>query len=372
MTAPLLVIAAGGTGGHMFPAQALAETMLARGWRVALSTDARGLRYAGGFPPEVERRETPSATFARGGLLARAMVPLAILRGALAAVARFRADRPAVVAGFGGYPSLPALLAAGLLGAPRLIHEQNGVPGRVNRRFARHVDAFAFGVRPAAAPPGARLVETGNPIRAAARAAAVLPYAPPTASGRLSLLAFGGSQGASAFARLLPEAMAALPAPLRARIDLTAQAREGEAEGLRAAVAALGVAAEVRPFFDDLPARIAAAQLVIARAGASTMAELGAIGRPAILIPYPAATDDHQTANARPFAEAGAAILAPEAGPDGAGLTGAALAGHIRAVLEEPARARAMAAAAKRLGRPDAAEALADLVARLAKGDAPA
>ncbi len=366
MSAPFLVIAAGGTGGHMFPAQALAETMLARGWRVALSTDARGLRYAGGFPEAVERRALAAATFARGGLAAKAAAPFAILRGVLAARAWFREDRPSVVAGFGGYPSLPALAAGGLLGVPRLIHEQNGVLGRVNRLFAARVAALACGIRPANPPAGAKLVETGNPIRAAARAAAETPYAPP-GEGRLSVLAFGGSQGASAFARLIPDAMAALPDPLRARIDLTAQGREAEAAEMRDRLDALGVAADVRPFFDDLPARMAAAQLVIARSGASTMAELGAIGRPAILIPFPAAMDDHQTANARPFAEAGAAILAPEAG-----LTGAVLAGQMRAVLEAPARAASMAASARRLGKPDAAERLADLVERLAKGESPA
>ncbi|MFV0472676.1 MAG: UDP-N-acetylglucosamine--N-acetylmuramyl-(pentapeptide) pyrophosphoryl-undecaprenol N-acetylglucosamine transferase, partial [Pikeienuella sp.] len=339
MAAPLLVIAAGGTGGHMFPAQALAEEMLSRGWRVALSTDDRGLRYAGGFPEAVEKRALSAATFARGGLKAKLAAPFRILKGIMEAARWFRRDRPAVVAGFGGYPSLPALIAAGLIGAPRLIHEQNGVLGRVNRLFARRVDALACGVFPLSnAPGGARLVEIGNPIRAAAKAAMAAPSAPP-GEGEINLLVFGGSQGASVFARLLPEALAALPEPLRARLRVTAQAREGECAGLQAA---LGEGAEIAPFFADMPARIGAAQLVICRAGASTMAELAAIGRPAILVPFPAAMDDHQTANARPLVEAGGAILAPEAG-----LTGEALAGHIRAILEAPARAGAMAGAAR-------------------------
>ncbi|QIE57653.1 UDP-N-acetylglucosamine--N-acetylmuramyl-(pentapeptide) pyrophosphoryl-undecaprenol N-acetylglucosamine transferase [Pikeienuella piscinae] len=364
--ARLLVIAAGGTGGHMFPAQALAEEMLARGWRVALSTDDRGLRYAGGFPEDVERRALSAATFARGGLGAKALAPFRILKGVIEAVRWFRADRPTAVAGFGGYPSLPALAAAARIGAPRLIHEQNGVLGRVNRLFARRVDALACGVWPVSnAPEGARLVEIGNPIRAAAKEAMKTPYAPP-GEGPLNLLVFGGSQGASVFARLLPEALAALPGPLRARLRVTTQAREAEAAEL---AAALGEAAEVAPFFSDMPARIAAAQLVICRAGASTVAELAAIGRPSILVPYPAAMDDHQTANAASLVAAGAAILAPETGSAGVGLTGAALAGHIRAVLEAPEHAVEMAAAARRVGRPEAAAALGDLVERISEGN---
>lgn len=365
MRGRLLVIAAGGTGGHMFPAQALAEAMLARGWRVALSTDARGLRYAGGFPEAAERRAISAATFARGGLAAKALAPLRIAAGVAEAWAWFGADRPAAVAGFGGYPALPALAAAGLRGVPRLIHEQNGVLGRVNRLFAARVEALACGVTPLiGAPAGAKLVDIGNPVRAAAQASALVPYAPP-GEGALSLLAFGGSQGASALSRLLPEMMAALPEALRARLKVTAQAREAEAATLSAA---LGPEAEVAPFFADMPARIAAAQLVICRAGASTVAELAAIGRPSILIPYPAATADHQTANARPLAAAGAAILAPEQGPYGTALTGAGLAAHVRAVLEDPACAASMAAAAKALGRPDADAALADLVERISEG----
>lgn len=358
--APLLIIAAGGTGGHMFPAQALAEVMLARGWRVALSTDARGLRYAGCFPEAVERRALSAATFARGGIAAKALAPFRILKGLIEASRWFAQDPPAVVAGFGGYPSLPALVAAGRRGTPRLIHEQNGVLGRVNRLFADRVEALACGVFPPLnAPKAARLEDIGNPIRAAAAKAMAAPYVPP-GDGPLSVLVFGGSQGASVFARLLPNAVAALPEALRLRLRVTQQAREAEAAGLEDAYATLSVAAEVAPFFADLPERIAAAQLVISRAGASTMAELAAIGRPSILVPFPAAMDDHQTENARALVEAGAAILAPEAG-----LTAAALAGHIRAVLEAPSRAAEMAAAARRIGRPAAAAALGDLVERL-------
>jgi UDP-N-acetylglucosamine--N-acetylmuramyl-(pentapeptide) pyrophosphoryl-undecaprenol N-acetylglucosamine transferase len=361
----LLVIAAGGTGGHMFPAQALAEEMLGRGWRVALSSDDRGLRYAGGFPAEVERRALSSATFARGGVAAKLAVPVLLGAGAWAARKWFAEARPAVVAGFGGYPSVPALAAAAMLGAPQLIHEQNGVLGRVNRWSARRAAAVACGTWPVAnAPRGARLVDIGNPVRPAILAAAGAPYAPPTADGPLDLLSFGGSQGASAFSRLIPAAVAALDPSLRARLRLTLQVREAELAEARAALA--DVTAEVAPFFDDMPARLARAHLVVSRSGASTVAELAAMGRPSILIPFPAAMDDHQTANAQALVAAGAATLAPEGE-----LTPGGLAGHLARLLCDPARLAAMAAAARSRARPDAAAKLGDLIETLADGRNP-
>jgi len=362
VTAPLLVIAAGGTGGHMFPAQALAEEMLRRGWRVRLATDARGLRYSGGFAEAVERVELSSATFAQGGLAERLTAPFRILSGIRDAIRRFRADRPACVAGFGGYPALPALAAAWRLGLPRLIHEQNGVLGRVNRLFARRVDRVVCGTWPVAnVPAGAGLVHLGNPVRDAALAVTGQPYAPPD-DGPVSLLVFGGSQGASVFSRLVPAAVALLPEELRHRMTVTQQVREGEEGPVRCAYTGAGVQAELAPFFADMPRRIADAHLVISRAGASTVAELTAIGRPAILVPYPHAMDDHQTANAAAMAAAGGALVAPEAE-----LTAEALARHLRDVLTEPNRAAQMAASAKALGRPGASRDLADLVQALAE-----
>lgn len=361
---PHLVIAAGGTGGHMFPAQALAQEMLRRGWRVTLTTDDRGARYAGGFPDAVVVKPVRSATFARGGAAAKLAAPFLIGLGLWETLRWFRRDRPSAVAGFGGYPSIPALGAASVARVPALIHEQNGVLGRVNRAFGPRVKALACGTWPLTNPPdGATPLHVGNPIRDAARQAAAIPYAPP-GDGPLNLLVFGGSQGASVFSRLIPEALAALPEPLRARLTLTQQSRPDETEALAARYAAMGITAEVAPFFADMPARIAAAQLVVSRAGASSVAELTAIGRPSILVPYPSAMDDHQTANAAPLAAAGAAISAPESA-----LTGASLSAHIAAVLADPARAVAMADAARGLGRPDAAERLADLTERVARGD---
>ncbi|GGD42643.1 UDP-N-acetylglucosamine--N-acetylmuramyl-(pentapeptide) pyrophosphoryl-undecaprenol N-acetylglucosamine transferase [Sinisalibacter lacisalsi] len=359
--APLLVIAAGGTGGHMFPAQALAEAMLARGWRVRLSTDARGARYAGGFPDGVEIERVSSATFARGGALAKLFVPLRIAGGILGAVLRMLRDRPAVVIGFGGYPSIPALAAAWALRLPRLIHEQNGVLGRVNRIFAPRVAHVACGTWPTEPmPAGARPLHAGNPVRAAVAERAGAGYIPP-GDYPMTLLVIGGSQGAHALAEAVPEAVARLPEAIRTHLRVAQQARAEDAEAVAAFYEAHGIRAEVSPFFEDLPRRMSEAQLVISRAGASSVADISVIGRPSILIPYPYATEDHQTANARGLVEAGAAILLPETKLDAA-----ALSDQIALVLGDPQGAEQMAASALGQGRPDATEALVALVEGLA------
>ena len=361
MTAPLLVVAAGGTGGHMFPAQALAEAMLGRGWRVALASDARGLRYASGFPAEVERRETVAATVSRGGAATRLLSPLTLARGTLAARAGFRRDPPALVAGFGGHPAFPALAAAGWLGLPRLIHEQNGVLGRVNRLFARRVDAVACGTWPLTnAPKGARLIEIGNPVRAAVLERAGASYEPPAPEGPFDLVAVGGSQGARVLSEQVPASVAALDPALRARLRVAQQARPESEARVREAYAAAGVAAEVAPFFDDLPARLARAHLVIARAGASTVAELAALGRPSILIPFAAAMDDHQSANARALGDAALTIAEGE-------LTQEGLAAHLAGLAQDAARLGRMAQAARARARPRAAAELADLIETLSR-----
>lgn len=359
MTAPRhAVLAAGGTGGHMFPAQALAEELLRRGWRVTLASDERGMRYAGGFPDAVMRRELAAATLARGGMTAKLAAPVALLRGVGQAWGWMRRDRPDAVIGFGGYPAAPSMAAAELLGIPRLIHEQNNVLGKANRLFVRRVKALACGMGvPVNAPPGLNSVETGNPVRDAALSVAQTPYAAP-GEGPLRLLIFGGSQGASVLSELLPPALSFLPDDLRPRIQVTQQARPREIDMLKAHYAAADVSAvEAAPFFEDMPARIAAAHLVIARAGASTCAELAVIGRPSVLIPLPTAMSDHQSANARWLAEAGAAVAVPQPG-----LTPKALAGILAEILADPTRLPAMAKAADAIARPDAAARLADLV----------
>jgi UDP-N-acetylglucosamine--N-acetylmuramyl-(pentapeptide) pyrophosphoryl-undecaprenol N-acetylglucosamine transferase len=361
MSPPLLVIAAGGTGGHMFPAQALAEAMLARGWRVRLSTDARGARYAGGFPDAVERKVVSSASFAQGGALARATAPLSIAAGVAASLAAMRRDRPACVAGFGGYPALPAMAAAVALTVPRLIHEQNGVLGRVNRLFAARVDVVACGTWPTELPVGTESAHVGNPVRAAVLAEAGAPY-PLTPDGPIEILVIGGSQGARLLSRIVPAALEKVPYDLRDRMRVCQQVRPEDMDRTGAIYHRLEIDAELRAFFDDVPQRLARAALVIGRAGAGSIADITVVGRPAVLIPYAAATDDHQAANAAGLVSAGGAFVITEGE-----LTAEGLAGHITAILSDPEGAAAMAAASLAQGRPDATVELAGIVEHLAE-----
>jgi len=356
---PLLLIAAGGTGGHMFPAQALAEAMIAKGWRVKLSTDARGARYAGGFPQAVEIVELASATFARGGVWAKLAVPFRIAGGVLGALGSFLRDRPDVVVGFGGYPSIPALTAAWVLRRPRMIHEQNGVLGRVNEVFARRVDRVACGTWPTALPAGVEGVHTGNPVRAAVLERAGAGYIAP-GDYPMELLVIGGSQGARILSQVVPAAVAALPEDLRRHLRVAHQARAEDLPAVVQAYAEAGIRAEVEPFFTDIPRRLSEAQLVISRSGASSVADIAVVGRPSILVPYAAATGDHQTANARGLVEAQAAILIPENRLD-AGV----LAEQMAAVLGNPQAAAQMARNAQGQGKPDATERLVALVEAL-------
>lgn len=357
---PLLLIAAGGTGGHMFPAQALAEAMVRRGWRVKLSTDARGARYAGGFPHVVAVEQVASATFARGGALARLAVPLRLLGGVLASLWRSLRDRPAVVVGFGGYPTIPALTAAWVLRIPRAIHEQNGVLGRVNRLFARRVNALACGTWPTDLPAGVHGLHTGNPVRAAVLERAAAPYIPP-GDYPMSVLVIGGSQGARILSDVVPAALAGLREGLRRHLRVAHQARPEDGPRVAAAYAEAGIDAEVQPFFADVPRRLSECQLVISRSGASSLADIAVIGRPSILIPYAAATGDHQSANARGLVEAGGAIRLPEAAA-----TVQSLAEQVALVLDNPDGAVQMAGAALGLGLPDATGRLVALVEQLA------
>ena len=361
--APLLLIAAGGTGGHMFPAQALAEAMIARGWRVKLSTDARGARYAGGFPSAVQIEEVSSATFARGGILAKLLVPFRIAAGVIAAAFAMLRDRPEVVVGFGGYPSIPAIAGATILRLPRMIHEQNGVLGRVNQIFARRVKAVACGTWPTALPEGVEGIHTGNPVRGAVLDRAAAPYIAP-GDYPMSLVVIGGSQGARILSDVVPAALAALPEHLRRNLRIAHQARAEDLPRVVETYDAAGLMAEVEPFFTDIPRRLSEAQLVISRSGASSVADISVIGRPAILIPFAAATADHQTANARGLVSAQAAILIPESALDAATLSA-----HIAAVLSNPQAAEQMAANALAQARPDATARLVDLVLRLIHQD---
>lgn len=361
MSQPLLLIAAGGTGGHMFPAQALAEAMLARGWRVKLSTDARGARYTGGFPHSTEIERISSATFARGGVSAKAAVPFRITAGVLSTVYKMLRDRPDVVVGFGGYPTIPAMVAAILLRLPRMIHEQNGVLGRVNGLLAKRVHCVGCGTWPTTLPDGAEGFHVGNPVRRAVLERSEAGYIPP-GDYPLELLVIGGSQGARILSDIVPPAIASLPMERLQNLRVSHQARGEDAARVRAFYADHGIAADVQPFFDDVPRRMTEAQLIISRSGASSVADISIIGRPSILVPFAAATGDHQTANARALVDAGAAILIPERK-----LTVEAVAEQILSVLDNPEGAAQMARAAMSIGKPDATETLVTLVETLAE-----
>lgn len=363
--APLLIIAAGGTGGHMFPAQALAEAMLRKGWRVRLSTDERGARYTGGFPHVVEIEQVASATFARGGVLAKAGVPFRILGGVFSAVAAMLRDRPAIVVGFGGYPSIPAIAAATLLRTPRMIHEQNGILGRVNQIFAPRVNAVACGTWPTQLPDGVSGHHTGNPVRSAVLEREGAPYIPP-GDYPMSILVMGGSQGARILSDVVPAAISALPDGVLRNMRVSHQARAEDHDRVSAFYAEHGINADVQPFFQDVPRRMSEAQLVISRAGASSVADISVIGRPSVLIPFAAATGDHQTANARGLVNAQAAIMIPESA-----LTAETLSQHINTVFSNPKAAVKMAHGALSAGRPDATERLVEMVLSLANNGKP-
>ncbi len=355
-----LAISAGGTGGHMFPAQALAETVLASGWRVTLMTDARGAQYAGGFPDRVVVQKIASATFARGGSRTKLLAPVSIAVGIAAANVRFLRDRPSVVVGFGGYPSIPALVAASALRIPSMIHEQNGVLGRTNRLFARRVDKVACGTWPTALPAGVSALHTGNPVRAQVLDRAGAIYEIPE-SGPFSILVIGGSQGAHILSEVVPPAIVDLRDRLGATVRVAHQARPEDLARVRVAYESAGIEADVEPFFADIAQRIENAHLAIGRAGASTVADICTIGRPSILIPYAAAAADHQTANARILADAGAAIIVPETELDPSALTE-----QMQGVLGTVGTALRMRENALGLAKPDAASHLALAVEQLA------
>lgn len=357
----IAVVAAGGTGGHMFPAQALAEALQARGWRVVLATDERGAVYADRFPAE-KRIALSAATYRNGDPIGMARAGVKIIQGVLQARAAFKVIDPAIVIGFGGYPSLPALLAALSAKRPAMIHEQNAVLGRVNRMLAPRVQAIAsaFPTLEKAAPEVlARTVVVGNPVRPDIRALHDLGYEAPV--GDINLLITGGSQGARLLSDLVPAAIGCLPEALRARLKVQQQTRKESLDSARLAYVEALVDAEIAPFFRDMAGRLARAHLVIGRAGASTVSELAVAGRPSLLIPLKIAMDDHQTFNAKLLTDGNAALVLKE---DDASLE--ALTEALHALLTDPARLTRMAAAARSVAIADGAERLADLVEKTA------
>lgn len=363
MTAPI-VLAAGGTGGHIFPAQALAAALIRRGRRVVLVTDQRrGRSMADGFP-DVEilsvRSGTPTGRNWIGKI--RAFGDLAL--GTFEALRLQGRLKPAAVVGFGGYPSLPSALAAVIGGVPLCLHEQNAVLGRVNKLIVRRAALVATSFAEVSGiPAGLPVVLTGNPVRGPIAEMAGRPYAPPRADGPIEILVFGGSQGARIFSDAVPEALSRLPQATRARLRVTQQVRAEDLDRVRAVYGAAGVTADLRPFLSDMPERLAAAHLVISRGGASTIAELIAVGRPALVAPYPHHKDRHQLANAMNMVKVGAGWVLPDAL-----MTPEALALKVATLIATPDKLAQAAEAARRLGRLDAADALADAVERLAPG----
>jgi UDP-N-acetylglucosamine--N-acetylmuramyl-(pentapeptide) pyrophosphoryl-undecaprenol N-acetylglucosamine transferase len=354
------VLAAGGTGGHLFPAQALAEELTRRGYLIHLMTDERVRDYGKSFPA-AETHIVPSATLS---LSKPWLVPGRLMRlygGYRAARAILNKVRPRAVIGFGGYPSFPPIMAAARLGIPSCVHDQNAVMGRANRVLAKWADAVASSfphLQGLPAEAGKKLVFTGNPVRDIALREKGAPY---PGFDRFNLLVFGGSQGAQFFGGFMPKVFAAMTPEERSGIRLTQQVRAENMEEVSRAYAEMGLDCELNPFFMDMPKRIAAAHLVVCRSGASTIAELGVIGRPAVMVPLPHALDNDQLRNAESFAAAGAGWVHPQAS-----LEPEAFAQFLTSLRSQQGQLQQAAAAALSHGRPDAAERLADLAETLA------
>ena len=357
MNPKVCVVAAGGTGGHMFPAEALSRELAGRGWRIVLATDHRGEQYAHGFPAE-ERLALDAAT--GSGPIGMAKAGVAILKGVGQARAALTRLDAAVVVGFGGYPSAPALLAALSQKRPTLLHEQNAVLGRTNRWLAPYVGSIASSFPNLQKVPDSvrdRVTLIGNPVRPDIRALFDRPFAAPVDGGPIHVLVTGGSQGARILSETAPRALAALPETLRRRLKVQQQSRPETLEAARQIYLEAGIEAEVAPFFRDMAARLSSAHLVIGRAGASTCSELAVAGLPSLLIPLKIAMDDHQRFNAASLADAGGAEVMLEDA-----VTVEAMTAALAAILPDPARLTAMSAGARSAALPDATSDLADLV----------
>ncbi len=355
-----ILLAAGGTGGHLFPAAALAAALAKRGAEVELATDSRALKFGADFPARAIHA-IPSATTTEAGALAKARASVTLGAGLAAAVLKLGRIRPRAVVGFGGYPTVPPLIAAWLLRIPSVLHEQNAVMGRANRFLSPRVNRVACGFPGLKGVDPAKARVTGNPVRPSVIAAAEIPYPEPIVR-RLNLLVTGGSQGARVMADVVPAAIALLNPDERQWIRLTQQARGEDSARVAGACARMNFPVEIAEFFPDLPARMAAAHLVIGRAGASTVSELAVIGRASVLVPFPHALDQDQAANAAALAKSGGAIVVPQNE-----FTPEHLAAILRDALAAPAKLEAAARAAKSVGVPDAAERLADLVLEIAR-----
>ena len=361
------VLAAGGTGGHMVPAHALAAELAARGHGVLVITDARGAKIPGLFE-KIAVHELPAGRLGSGPI-SWIKAAFAVLAGRREAIRLYRDHPPQAVVGFGGYPAFPALLAARALDIPTVLHEQNAVLGRVNRLLAGGATAIGTAypeIERLKPGPSDRLVLVGNPVRAEIARIGEMPFPPFDEVAPLKILVTGGSQGATILGKVVPSGLGMLEPSLRRRLQVVQQCRPDDIEEIRARYAELGIPAELMTYILDMPDKLADAHLVIGRAGASTIAELTAAGRPAILIPFAAATDDHQTANAREMTKAGGARTIPQAE-----FTPETLARQIEAIAGDPLALSNAAARSLSVGRPHAARDLADLVERVGGGLSP-
>jgi len=361
------VLAAGGTGGHMVPAHALAAELKSRGHGVLLITDDRGARFPGLFK-DVPVHILPAGRIG-GGPIGWLKALNSIVKGRAEAKRLYRDHRPDAVVGFGGYPAFPSLLAASSMKIPTVLHEQNAVLGRVNRLLAGEAEAIGTAydkVERLKSRNQAKAVLVGNPVREEIARLGELPFPPFDEIAPLKILITGGSQGATVLGEVVPEGLALLQPSLRRRLQIVQQCRPDDIERIRKRYAELGIPAELLTYIEDMPDKLADAHLVIGRAGASTIAELTAAGRPAILIPFAAATDDHQTANAREMTKAGGARTIQQSG-----FTPSVLARQIEAMAADPIALNNAAARALSVGRPHAARDLADLVERIGNGVAP-
>lgn len=363
MDSKLFFLAAGGTGGHLFPAEALAHELIARGHTVHLVTDSRAERFAGAFPAE-QIHVVPSATIGSKNPVAIIRAGYTLFKGSRVARSLFGKFRPAAVIGFGGYPTVPPLYAAASVGIPSMLHEQNAVMGRANKMLAPRVNAIAGGFLTRDGEPlAAKIFETGNPVRPAVLKAAETAYPERTPDAAFNLLVFGGSQGAHFFAEAVPAALAALPDDMRKCVHVTQQARPEDVAAVTARFEELGVPAEISPFFGDMAERIAAAHLVVCRSGASTVSELSVIGRPAIYVPYPHALDHDQAANAALVSANGGAEVVRQSE-----LTTERFAEILKDAIEHPEKLETAAVAARAAGKPFATQKLADMAEALARG----
>ena len=352
-------IAAGGTGGHMFPADALAKELKRRGHRIVLISDPRGLQYPDLFEA-VENHLVESGTFALGGLSGKIKTFFALAKGTLKAGWLLVKLSPAAVIGFGGYPVVPVMAAARLLSIPYCLHEQNAILGRANRAMSGAAKAIAISFEKTGKIKRGNLTKTyvtGNPVRREIAALGRKPYPSLGTDHVIRLLVMGGSQGATVFSDVVPEALSILPKAVRERLQVTQQCRREDIERVSKAYKSHGIAAEVFPFIQDIPGRLLWAHLVIGRAGATTLFELTAAGRPSILVPFPSAMDDHQSANAAFLQIAGAAWVFAEKE-----FTSPALAKLVQRLVVNQTPLKQAAEAALGIGRPEAAERLADLV----------